>query len=257
MSYPTIPDMEPVIGIDLCGAVDLLLASIAMEEISLSRLMDAESDKLRFALERCPGAGLGDIAAVNKSAEDMMKTLIKLQMLLQFKLENVRELVPCCTTTSTTTTTTTSTTSTASTTTRCRGGCCLMGTGRGCVENCQDPFRGRGVCLHVFLPWEDSRDRTVRYTVGDEEEGLYLCAAGREVRTTCPDRTGAPLLLRGKGCLVRTCGGRETEETAAYILSVQEEPEGRASIRMRLRTAAFSHDSGEVRVYGLRMGECH
>ena len=30
-----------------------------------------------------------------------MKTLIKLQMLLQFKLENVRELAPCCTTTST------------------------------------------------------------------------------------------------------------------------------------------------------------
>ena len=186
-----------------------------------------------------------------------MKPLIKLQMLLQFKLENVRELAPCCTTTSTTTTTTTtSTTSTSTTTTKCRRGCCLMGTGRGCVENCRDPFRGRGVCLHVFLPWEDSRDRNVRYTVGSERDGLYFCASGREVRPTCPDRAGEPLLLRGTGCLVRACGGRETEEPAAYSLSVREEPEGRVSIRMRLRTSKFSHDSGPVRMHGLRMGEC-
>ena len=41
MSFPTIPDITPDIDIDFCDAVNLLLSSIALEEISLSRLMDA------------------------------------------------------------------------------------------------------------------------------------------------------------------------------------------------------------------------
>ena len=50
MSFPNIPDVDPAIDIDSCHAINLLLASIAMEEISLSKLMDAERDKIQYAL---------------------------------------------------------------------------------------------------------------------------------------------------------------------------------------------------------------
>ena len=109
MSFPTIPDIAPVIDMDSCDAVNLLLSSIAMEEMSLSKLMDAEHDKIQYVLDRCQHGGctLHDVTEVNKSAEDMIKTIIKLQMLLQFKLEDV--LTISTTTTSTTSTTTTTT----------------------------------------------------------------------------------------------------------------------------------------------------
>ena len=169
MSFPTIPDIHPDIDLDRCEAVDLLLASIAKEELSLSRLMDAEEQKIRCVLRRCEtGGNLSDLTAVNKSVESMMKTLIKLQMLLQFKLENVRDFLPGCSTTTTCSTTT-------STTTTCS--CCLlMGSGRGSVENRADPLRGQPVTLHVFLPRPESADRSVRYSVGGED-GLRFYAA--------------------------------------------------------------------------------
>ena len=267
MSFPNIPDIEPVIDIDLSDAVNLLLSSIAMEEMSLSRLMDAEHDKIHDALECCKRGGctLHDVTAVNKSAEDMMKTLIKLQMLLQFKLENIRELVPCTTTSTTTSsTTTTSTTCTRSTTTKpCRSGCCLMGTARGCVEDRRDPFYSQPFSLHVFLPDERSRERSLRYAVGDEHQGLSFYASGRDVAVTCPGSGQAELLLQGTGRLkrFRREGGDLTGD-AAYTLTVRKARQGRLAFRMRLSSHTeprFEYDSGFIgvsRPSDLRMEVC-
>ncbi len=138
MSFPNIPNVTPLIEIDLCDAINLLLSSIAMEEISLSKLMDAEREKIEFVLSKCMSGNrsLDDVLKVNKSAEDMLKTMIKLQMLLQFKLDSVHELGPC--TTSTTTTTTASTTCTRTTTKCCRG-CCPKDIIKGNLNSCFDP----------------------------------------------------------------------------------------------------------------------
>lgn len=130
MSFPTFPDIDPQIKITFDEVINLLLASIAMEEFSLSKLMDAETEKILQFLESCkikphPPHRYGDremlpgVTEINKSVNDTVKNLIKMQMLLQFKLDQIQEILPptSTTTTCTTTHTTTSTTSSCSTTT--------------------------------------------------------------------------------------------------------------------------------------------
>ena len=51
MSMPNIPDIDPDINITSEQALNLILTSIAMEEMSLSTLMDAESEKIRYVLK--------------------------------------------------------------------------------------------------------------------------------------------------------------------------------------------------------------
>ena len=126
MSFPNIPDINTNINITFDDAINLLLTSIAMEEISLSKMLDAETEKILYVLENstdCDGENdysLQDVIAVNKSVNETIKNMIKLQMLLQFKLENIKEILPCTSTCSTTTasSTTTTTTCTQTTTTK-------------------------------------------------------------------------------------------------------------------------------------------
>lgn len=248
MSFPTIPDMDPVIDIDFCDAVNLLLASIAMEEMSLSNLMDAEHDKIRCALDccKCGSCTMHNVSEVNESAEDMIKTLAKLQILLQFKLETVRKLIP-------------------RTTTACPptavSGCCLMGTGCGCVEDCHGPFYGQAASIHAFIPSEHSKNRAIRYTVGSGQEGLSLYASGCGVEVTCPACGEAELLLRGTGQVKwfsPKCADRT--EKAAYTLAVRRDRQGRLSFRMQFFDPHSQYDSGFIKVTGrpsdLRMGGC-
>lgn len=123
MSFPNIPDINPDINITFDDAINLLLTSIAMEEISLSKMLDAETEKILYVLENsvdCDGENdysLQDVVAVNKSVNDTIKNMIKLQMLLQFKLENIKEILPSTSTCSTTTFSTTTTTTCVPTTT--------------------------------------------------------------------------------------------------------------------------------------------
>lgn len=136
MSFPNIPDINPYINIKLEDAINLLLTSIAMEEISLSKLMDAETSKILCLLDYCKHHDckhddcdhdncdhkdclLYNTIAINKSVDGTIKNIIKLQMLLQFKLDNIKEILPCTSSTTTTSTSTsTSTTHTKSSTTK-------------------------------------------------------------------------------------------------------------------------------------------
>lgn len=71
-----------------------LLESIALEETALANLMNAEARKICEAVkkfERCEFE-LEELIALNDSAKDLMKNVIKKEMLLEFKLEEVKEL---------------------------------------------------------------------------------------------------------------------------------------------------------------------
>ena len=113
MSMPNIPDIKPNICITREDAINLLLVSIALEEIGLSNLIEAEAKKIRVVLQEDDYSepSIKDIKEVNKSVNDTVKNIIKLQMLLQFKLENVLE-IKCKDTCSTTTCSSSTTTST-------------------------------------------------------------------------------------------------------------------------------------------------
>lgn len=90
MSMPNIPDITPKIDLKREDVINLLLTSIALEEIGLSHLINAEGEKLQKSIElaKC----FGDLLNANKSVEKMLRTIIKKEMLLQFKLEEILEI---------------------------------------------------------------------------------------------------------------------------------------------------------------------
>lgn len=90
MSMPKIPDLK---NLTYEQSINLLLTSIAMEEISLSKLMDAESEKIKHAVEKF-SCEPENILSINQSVNATMINMIKMQMLLQFKLENVERMIP-------------------------------------------------------------------------------------------------------------------------------------------------------------------
>lgn len=117
MSMPNIPNIKPDICVTREDAINLLLVSIALEEIGLSNLIEAEAKKIRVVLQEddYTEPSIKDIKEVNKIVNETVKNIIKLQMLLQFKLENVLEIKckdTCSKTCSTTTCSSSTTTST-------------------------------------------------------------------------------------------------------------------------------------------------
>lgn len=103
MSQPTIPNITPTISVTIEQSVSLLLASIALEELALAHILNAEAEKIQFVvgtLDVRPGAvpTISDILTINSSVRRTMQDVIKKEMLLQFKLENVLSIIPTVTT---------------------------------------------------------------------------------------------------------------------------------------------------------------
>jgi hypothetical protein len=141
MSLPNIPNILPEIDLKSRDVINLLLASIALEEIGLSHVINAEAEKIQFVLG-LTGASkptVEQLEAINESVKRVLESVVDTEELLQAKLENILGIIHrqqllqhttsttttstsiTRTTTSTTTTTsssTTSSTSTSTTTTR-------------------------------------------------------------------------------------------------------------------------------------------
>lgn len=96
MSMPTIPDINADIKISREDVVNIIVASIAMEELALAHILNAEGEKLQYVLGTLKGSDpdqvtVCDIMAVNKDIEKTLRDVIKTEMLLQFKLEDAME----------------------------------------------------------------------------------------------------------------------------------------------------------------------
>jgi hypothetical protein len=84
---PNIPNINPEIKLKRGDVVNLLLTSIALEGIGHSNLINAEGEKLQKAIQQAET--LGDLLEVSRSVEKMLTTIIKKEVLLQFKLEEI------------------------------------------------------------------------------------------------------------------------------------------------------------------------
>lgn len=93
MSMPTIPDIKPKIEITLEETIKLLLASIALEELSLAHIMNAEAEKLQEFIKSSGHGKMHDILSINKSVDKTLKNVIKKEILLEFKFDNILELM--------------------------------------------------------------------------------------------------------------------------------------------------------------------
>lgn len=99
MSMPNIPDIKPDVDISRDDAINVLLSSIGMEELSLAHILNAEAEKIQFSLgtlegsKKCP-SDMDTILRVNKQSAKTLRDVIKNQMLLSMKLEDIIELLP-------------------------------------------------------------------------------------------------------------------------------------------------------------------
>ena len=103
MSLPKIPDMNPEVTVDREDAINLLLFSIGMEEIGLSHVINAEGEKIQYALGTLVDAAgnevkpaeiatIEQVLNVNKSVNGTLKNVLRNQLLLQLKLEDVMDM---------------------------------------------------------------------------------------------------------------------------------------------------------------------
>ena len=89
MSMPSFPPC----GADMTKdeALTMIVASIAMEELALSHILNAEGEKLQYILGTLPGGpkicvNPQEVLAVNKSVKDLLDTVMQNQILLRGKL---------------------------------------------------------------------------------------------------------------------------------------------------------------------------
>ena len=96
MGMPNIPEIKPNIEIKKEEVVKLLLASIGLEELSLAHIMNAEAEKIQCIIgDGCKPCKKEDLLEVNESVEKTLRTIIKKEILLEFKFENILELMKC------------------------------------------------------------------------------------------------------------------------------------------------------------------
>ena len=94
MSMPNIPNVDAEISISRENAINLLLASIALEELGQAHIINAEAEKIQYILGTLDGSTapaaptVDELLEVDQSVNRMLKNVIKNQMLLQFKLED-------------------------------------------------------------------------------------------------------------------------------------------------------------------------
>lgn len=92
MSMPNFPAISPPITRE--DAVNQILASIAMEELALSHIINAEGEKLQYVLGTLPGisgppATVEDVLAANDSVRLMLDSIGQSQLLTKNKMQSV------------------------------------------------------------------------------------------------------------------------------------------------------------------------
>jgi hypothetical protein len=102
VTFPNLPEeIDPIKNLDTEDVALLLLAAIAFEELGLAHMINAEAEKIEAALGTLVDSDgipifdpplaqdLDDLLATNRSVERVLRTIVKKEMILQFKLEDV------------------------------------------------------------------------------------------------------------------------------------------------------------------------
>ncbi len=94
MSQANIPDINPEITITKEDAINLLLMSIALEELGLSHIINAEGEKLQYVLGTLPGVTgpnptIEDLLKINDSIRTTLKEIAKTEASLIEKLDSI------------------------------------------------------------------------------------------------------------------------------------------------------------------------
>ena len=277
MSFTEIPELDPYKDLTLEDAVNLLLSSIASEEMSLSRLIDAQTNKILFITNtyKYKGSALQDTIDINKSVDHTIKDITKLQMLLQYNLENVKEFLStsstasttktsthttsttttaCAKTTttnstySTTTHTTTSTTTTCSTTTKNKCEFHVIGKDKGLVSNPSDEFYRQTADLQVLLYSSDFKKRLLYYFIQNDTDSLQLKASSTNIVMDCEN--SKRIIIHGQGQIEKRSKFKKNIAATAYFQIIVFYNHGKTiDYRITIKSDSIKeidHDSGII-----------
>lgn len=92
MSMPSFPPNGADMTLE--EALTMIIASIAMEELALSHILNAEGEKLQYILGTRPCAAPQDVLAVNQSVTALVEAVMQNQILLKNKLSQVLAFCP-------------------------------------------------------------------------------------------------------------------------------------------------------------------
>lgn len=81
----------PIPSVSLEQAITDVINSIAMEESALSNILNAEGEIIQKAKNMA--CNTDDFVSVNESVSSVIKNIVRLQMLIQFKLEDAGRLL--------------------------------------------------------------------------------------------------------------------------------------------------------------------
>lgn len=90
MSMPNYPSISEDLTRE--KALDMILASIAMEELGLSHIINAEGEKIQYIIKKLDedcNSSNEDLLAVNASVESLLRTLTEAQLVLKGKMQSV------------------------------------------------------------------------------------------------------------------------------------------------------------------------
>lgn len=87
MSKPQFPEMPDLSRQD---AINQVISSIALEELALGHIINAEGEKVQYAIGSIPGlaenATVAEVSAVNDSVDDLLGSVLENQIILAGKL---------------------------------------------------------------------------------------------------------------------------------------------------------------------------
>lgn len=93
MSQANIPNITPTITLTRDQVIPLLLSSIALEELGLSHILNAQGENLQYLLGTLPGitgtATISDLLVLNSSISTAVKAVTTKEMLLSMKLNTI------------------------------------------------------------------------------------------------------------------------------------------------------------------------
>jgi len=94
MSMPKLPEID---NINREDSINVIIASIGMQELALAHVINAEGEKLQYFLGTLEGVEpvevtICDLLAVNDSIRKTLRDVMKTEILLQSKLEDAIEL---------------------------------------------------------------------------------------------------------------------------------------------------------------------
>ena len=97
MSLPSFPNVDPPIQRE--DAVNQILSSIAMEELGLSHILNAEGEKMQYILGTLPGlsgpaATVEDVLNANESVRGLLETAVQNQIFPKGKMQGALDASP-------------------------------------------------------------------------------------------------------------------------------------------------------------------